>query len=82
MLLFLLACPSVSEAPTGLERVEELGGKLVISRNTLLTGLSGLERVGDRLEISQNKSLSQSDAEAFAAGLEVAGEIEVSGNAD
>jgi hypothetical protein len=47
---------------------------------TSLEGLSGLEVVHGDLNISRNPQLSQSEAEAFAARLEVAGEVIVQGN--
>jgi len=47
---------------------------------TSLEGLSGVKTVGDDLSIYDNASLCQSDAEAFAASIEVGGTVDVRDN--
>jgi hypothetical protein len=74
-----------TRAIDGLEGVVELAGKLRIENNRYLgglDGLGGLERVGGDLVIQGNGSLSQAEAEAFAAALEVGGSVTVEGNWD
>ena len=68
---------------SGLSNLESVDGTLFINRNvslTRLTGLSSLEYVGGSLRIVCNTSLSQSDAEAFAASIDVIGDSMVSEN--
>jgi hypothetical protein len=45
-----------------------------------LSGLSGLTSVGDNLIIASHVCLSQAEAEAFAAGVSVAGGVDVYNN--
>ena len=74
-----------TESIEGLQAVAELGGKLRIERNRFLSGLDGLgglERVGGDLVITGNGSLAQSEAEAFAAGLDVEGSVTIEHNWD
>jgi hypothetical protein len=66
----------------GLGALASVGG-LEVQGNDVLTsldGLSSLEVVHGDLDISRNPQLSQSEAEAFAARLDVAGEVIVQGN--
>ena len=64
-----------------------VGGDLYVYDNAFLTSLAGftsLATVGGDLNISYNSTvyncLSQAEAEAFAATINVAGSIDVSGN--
>ncbi len=66
----------------GLGALASVGG-IEVQGNDVLTsleGLSSLQVVHGDLNISRNPQLSQSEAEAFAARLEVAGEVIVQGN--
>lgn len=77
-----LASNLALEGLEGLENVKS-AGSLRIERNdqlSSLAGLAGLERVDGDVLIRDNPKLSQKEAEAFVAGLEVGGTIEVSGN--
>ena len=78
-----------NHALTSLEGLSSLttvgggGGFLFIINNDALTsleGLSGLTYVGDDLSIHNNDSLCQSDAEAFAASIELGGTVDVRDN--
>lgn len=71
-----------SLASPQLTRVRECG-ELFVASNASITelGLDALATVSGDLSILANPVLSQADAEAFAAQLEVGGAIDVSGNA-
>ena len=91
---FLLGTTSGNALLTGLEMTSftSVGRHLTVIGNDALTnleGLSSLESVGFRheevgmtgdLDIYLNASLCQSDAEAFAASIEVGGEVYVENN--
>jgi hypothetical protein len=71
-----------SLASAQLAKVRECGELFVASNATLTElGLDALATVRGDLSILANPALPQTDAEAFAANLEVGGAIDVSGNA-
>lgn len=66
----------------GLENVQSVGSLAIVgnARLSSLVGLAGLRRVDGDLTIRDNPKLLREDAEAFVAGLEVGGAIEVLDN--
>lgn len=79
---------SIRLAPADLSTLDlgalvHVGQDLVISGTSLtnLEGLAALETVGGNLEITGNSELPTALAESFAAGIEVGGDVDVSGNA-
>jgi len=79
--LFISANDSL-ETLAGLENVQSMEKLRLIYNQALMSldGLSGLKTVRGDLTIKDNPELSQAEAEAFAARIDVAGSIEVSGN--
>ena len=75
-----------SAGPTsvaGLESLELVAGNMVIENNPdlgSLGGMAGLGSVGGDLRIVGNGSLGNAEAQAFAAGLDVGGDVVISGN--
>jgi len=75
--------PSLSQLDAPL--CTSVGGSLSIYDNAYLAstaGLSSMATVGEDVTITGNSCMSQADAEAFAADLDVAGEVTVEDNGD
>ena len=66
----------------GMSSLQYVSGNLIIYRNDVLTSLNlpKLNSAGGQLQIYSNDSLCQADAEAFAASIDVGGDIYVEDN--
>ena len=68
---------------SGLEGVTTLVGDLLLDNNSALSSLAALKAltlIGGDLTITDNAQLPTQDALDFAAGVEVTGSTEISGN--